>query len=136
MGRPLVVAQDDKDSYLRALSNQRTAISGIVEGQIGLDGVLTLGLTYQDAQQRSPMWGSLTLPYADGTLAEFDVSASTAQDWTHWDTRTHNAFVEYAHMLSPDWEAKVSYNHTEAPAPPSSSTPTRSPATSTTTTPA
>ena len=109
----LVVAQDDKDSYLRALSNQRTAISGIVEGQIGLDGVLTLGLTYQDAQQRSPMWGSLTLPYADGTLAEFDVSASTAQDWTRWDTRTHNAFVEYAHMLSPDWEAKVSYNHTE-----------------------
>ena len=109
----LVVAQDDKDSYLRGLSNQRTAISGIVEGQIGLDGVLTLGLTYQDAQQRSPMWGSLTLPYADGTLAEFDVSASTAQDWTRWDTRTHNAFVEYAHMLSPDWEAKVSYNHTE-----------------------
>lgn len=109
----LVAAQDDKDSYLRGLSNQRTAISGIVEGQIGLDGVLTLGLTYQDAQQRSPMWGSLTLPYADGTLAEFDVSASTAQDWTRWDTRTHNAFVEYAHMLSPDWEAKVSYNHTE-----------------------
>lgn len=109
----LVVAQDDKDSYLRALNNKRTSISAIVEGQIGLNGVLTLGLTYQDARQRSPMWGSLTLPYADGMLAEFDVSASTAQDWTHWDTRSHNAFVEYTHMLSPDWEAKFTYNRAE-----------------------
>lgn len=109
----LVVAQEDKDSYLRALGNQRTAISGIVEGQVGLDGVLTLGMTYQDAEQRSPMWGSLTLPYADGSLAEFDVSASTSQDWTRWDNRSQSAFVEYTHALSPDWEAKVTYNHAE-----------------------
>ncbi|MBA4195844.1 MAG: TonB-dependent siderophore receptor, partial [Comamonadaceae bacterium] len=109
----LVVAQDDNDSYLRALGNKRTSISGIVEGQIGLDGVLTLGLTYQDAKQRSPMWGGLVLPYADGSLAEFDVSASTSQDWTRWNTKSQSAFVEYSHTLSPDWEAKLTYNHTK-----------------------
>ena len=109
----LVVAQEDKDSYLRGLSNQRTAISGIVEGQVGDNGILALGLTYQDAQQRSPMWGSLTLPYADGSLAEFDVSASTSQDWARWNNRTQSAFVEYTHALSPDWEAKLTYNHAE-----------------------
>lgn len=109
----LVLVEEDKDSHLRALNNKRTAFSGIVEGQIGQDGVLTLGLTYQDNKQRSPMWGSLTLPYADGRLAEFDVSASTAQDWTLWDTRTQSAFVEYTHYLSPDWEAKFTYNRTE-----------------------
>ena len=109
----LILTQEDKDSYLRALNNKRTAFSGIIEGQIGLDGVLTLGLTYQDAKQRSPMWGSLTLPYADGRLAEFDESASTAQDWTLWNNRTQTAFVEYTHYLSPDWEAKFTYNRTE-----------------------
>ena len=109
----LVVAQEDKDSYLRGLSNQRTAISGIVEGQVGDNGILALGLTYQDAQQRSPMWGSLTLPYADGSLAEFDVSASTSQDWARWSNRMQSAFVEYTHALSPDWEAKLTYNHAE-----------------------
>lgn len=109
----LVVAQEDKDSYLRALSDKRSSIYGVLEGQIGTDGVLTLGLTYQDAKQRSPMWGSLTLPYADGTLADFDVSASTSQDWTRWNNKSLNAFVEYAHTLSPDWEAKVSYNHSK-----------------------
>ena len=109
----LVVAQEDKDSYLRGLGNQRTAISGIVEGQVGDNGILALGLTYQDAQQRSPMWGSLTLPYADCSLAEFDVSASTSQDWARWNNRTQSAFVEYTHALSPDWEAKLTYNHAE-----------------------
>ncbi len=109
----MVVAHEDKGSYLRDLNDKRTTLYGIVEGQIGLDGVLTLGLTYQDSRQRSPMWGSLTLPYADGTLADFDVSASTAQDWTRWNNKSLNTFVEYTHSLSPDWEAKVSYNHTK-----------------------
>jgi len=109
----LVVTHEDKDSYLRALGNERTSISAIVEGQVGMDGVLALGLTYQDSKQRSPMWGSLTLPYADGSLADFDVSASTSQDWTHWNNRMQSAFVEYTHALSPDWEAKLTYNHAE-----------------------
>lgn len=109
----LVVAHDDKDSYLRALSNQRTALSGIVEGQIGVNGVLTLGLNYQDSKQRSPMWGSVTLPYADGTLAEFDVSASTSQDWTLWNNRRQSVFAEYAHTLPNHWEAKLTLNHAE-----------------------
>ncbi len=107
-----VVAQEDKDSYLRSLNDKRTSIYGVLEGQVGNDGVLTLGLTYQDSQQRSPMWGSLTLPYADGRLAKFDVSASTSQDWTRWNNKSLNTFVEYAHSLSPDWDAKISYNHT------------------------
>ena len=109
----VVLAQEDKDSYLRALNNKRTVFSGIVEGEVGDNGILALGLTYQDAKQRSPMWGSLTLPYADGSLAEFDVSASTSQDWTRWDNRTQSAFVEYTHALSTDWEAKFTLNHAE-----------------------
>lgn len=107
----LVVAHEDKGSYLRALHNRRSTVYGVIEGQIGNDGVLTLGLTVQDARQRSPMWGSLTLPYADGTQADFDVSASTSQDWTRWNNRSIDAFVEYTHSLSSDWEGKLTYNH-------------------------
>lgn len=107
----LVVAYDDKDSYLRALHDRRTTAFGVVEGQIGSAGVLTAGFTYTNSQQRSPMWGSLTLMRADGTQAEFDASASPSQDWTKWDLRSSNAFIEYAHTLSSDWETKFTYNH-------------------------
>jgi outer membrane receptor for ferric coprogen and ferric-rhodotorulic acid len=103
----VVLAHDDKDSYLRALHDMRSSLYAVVDGQIGRDGVLTLGLAHTEAKQRSPMWGSLTLKYADGSRADFDVSSSTSQDWTYWNTRWSNAFAEYAHRLASDWEAKL-----------------------------
>lgn len=106
-----VVAHEDKDSYLRALGDRRTTVYGVVEGQLGSAGALTAGFTYTDSLQRSPFWGSLTLLRANGTQAEFDSSASPSQDWTRWELRSVNAFVEYAHTLSRDWEAKLTYNH-------------------------
>lgn len=106
----VVVAYEDSDSYLRALHDERLTVYGVVDGQIGENGVLTLGVTLNDSKQDSPMWGSLTLNYTDGTQADFDVSSSTSQDWTYWDTETQNAFIEYAHFISENWEAKFTYN--------------------------
>lgn len=106
----MVVVQQDKDSHLRALGDKRTSLYGAVDGQIGSNGVLTVGLTHLDAKQSSPMWGSLTLNRVDGSQAEFDVSSSTSQDWTHWNTKSTSAFVEYAHSLGGAWEAKFTYN--------------------------
>ncbi|WP_431262532.1 TonB-dependent siderophore receptor [Roseateles chitinivorans] len=106
----LVVAREDKDSYLRDLKDQRTSVYGVVDGQIGTNGVLTVGITAVDAKQDSPMWGSLTLLRSDGTQADFPVGSSTSQKWTYWDTKSYNAFAEYTHQLGKDWEAKVTYN--------------------------
>ena len=109
----VVMAHEDKDSHLRALNTKRTSLYGVVDGQIGENGVLTLGVNLRDADQDSPMWGSLTLlrgDGGDGSYAEFDVSTSTSQDWTFWNTKSTSAFIEYTHLLSPNWEAKLTYN--------------------------
>lgn len=105
-----VVAHEDKDSWIRNLHNERTSLYGVVDGQIGTHGVLTLGVTAVDAKQDSPMWGSLTLLRSDGTQADFDVGSSTSQKWTYWNNKSYNAFAEYSHHLAPDWEAKATYN--------------------------
>ncbi|PZP36527.1 MAG: TonB-dependent siderophore receptor [Roseateles depolymerans] len=107
----LVVAHEDKDSYLRDLRDKRTSVYGVVDGQIGRDGVLTVGVTAVDSKQDSPMWGSLTLMRSDGTQADFPVGSSTSQNWTYWNTKSYNAFVEYSHRLGADWEAKLTYNY-------------------------
>lgn len=107
----LIGAVEDKESYLRALHDNRKVIYGIIDGQIGERGVLTLGATYQENQQKSPMWGALGLLRADGSQAQFDVSASTSQDWTFWNTDSISAFAEYTHKLSDNWESKLSYNY-------------------------
>ena len=106
----LVVAHEDKDSYLRDLHDKRTSIYGVVDGQVGSNGVLTVGITAVDAKQDSPMWGSLTLLRSNGTQADFPVGSSTSQKWTYWNNKSYNAFVEYAHRLAEGWEAKLTYN--------------------------
>jgi outer membrane receptor for ferric coprogen and ferric-rhodotorulic acid len=107
----VVAALEDKDSHLRDLHDRRATVYGVVDGQIGRQGVLTLGFTHRDNQQRSPMWGSLTLNYADGSPAQFDRSSSTSQRWTYWNTRNTSAFVEYSQGLGTHWEAKFTLDH-------------------------
>ena len=107
----LVVANENKDSHLRDLHDRRSTVYGVVDGQIGTDGVLAVGFTYQRAKQDSPMWGSLTLRRADGSQAEFDDSVSTSQDWAYWNTLSQGAFAEYTHRLDQNWEAKLTYDY-------------------------
>ncbi|MDC8783830.1 TonB-dependent siderophore receptor [Roseateles koreensis] len=106
----LVVASEDKDSFTRDLHNKRNTIYGVVDGQIGQNGTLTVGLTAVDAKQNAPMWGSLTLLHAEGSQADFPVSSSTSANWAYWNTQSYNAFAEYTHRLTQDWEAKLTYN--------------------------
>ncbi|WP_043319169.1 TonB-dependent siderophore receptor [Microbulbifer sp. HZ11] len=109
----VVVAYEDKDSHIRDQHDEKLSVYGVVDGQIGTNGVLTAGLTIRDDKQDSPMWGSLILFYPDGSMADFDTSTSTAAEWAYWDTESRTAFVEYTHQLPEGWEAKFTYNRHE-----------------------
>lgn len=112
-GRVVLVHQD-KDSHIRGLNDRNTSLYGVIDSQIGSNGVLTLGVTHLDNQQKSPMWGSLTLNYLSGGQARFDTSASTSQDWTYWNTKSTTVFAEYSHYLGDDWVAKFTLNNRHA----------------------
>lgn len=110
----LVLVHQDSDSHIRNLNDNNTSLYGVIDSQIGRNGVLTLGLTHQDNKQKSPMWGSLTLNYLNGGYAEFDTSSSTSQDWTYWNTKSTSVFAEYTHYLSDDWVGKFTFNNRHA----------------------
>ncbi len=107
----VVVAAEDQDSYLRLLSNDRTFVYGVVDGQLGDRSTLTLGASYQEANTDGNMWGALVLAYSDGTQAEFPRNATTALDWTYWDTKNTTAFAEYTFKLAEAWDFKLTYNY-------------------------
>jgi outer membrane receptor for ferric coprogen and ferric-rhodotorulic acid len=106
----VVAVVEDKESYLDGLSNDRTYLYGVVDGQLTDNSTLAAGFSYQDANTDGNMWGGLVFNYTDGTQAEWDTSASTAQEWTSWDTENTSAFVEYAYIFDNDWEVKATYN--------------------------
>jgi outer membrane receptor for ferric coprogen and ferric-rhodotorulic acid len=107
----IVGATENKDAHIRGLHNKRHFMYGVIDGQIGDDSTLTFGYSYQDAKTKGNSWGGLVYLYSDGSQAQWDQSASTAQDWTQWNTNNQTAFLEFTHSLNQDWEAKATLNH-------------------------
>ncbi len=109
----VVAAHQDGDSYLRDKEDSRDFLYGVIDGQIGDNGTLTFGYSWQEAKTDGNMWGALAFMYSDGRQAEWARSTSTTQDWAYWDTTTETGFAEYAHQLSDDWRLKLSYEFRE-----------------------
>ncbi|KAF1702286.1 TonB-dependent siderophore receptor [Pseudoxanthomonas suwonensis] len=110
----VVAAHEDGHSWLRANSNERDFVYGVVDGQVGANGTLAFGYSYQRAKSDGIMWGALLFANNDGTQAQWPTSATTTQDWTYWNTTNHTAFVEYAHRLGDAWQLKAAYNYRRA----------------------
>jgi outer membrane receptor for ferric coprogen and ferric-rhodotorulic acid len=107
----VVVAREDSDSYLRGFNSDRTYLYGVVDGQVGENGTLTLGYSWQKVNTNDNMWGALTFSANDGRQLEWNRNASTTQDWTFWNSNTQAGFVDYTYKLSDDWQLKASYNY-------------------------
>ncbi len=106
----VVAAREDSDSYLRDFESDRSYLYGVVDGQIGENGTLTLGYSWQKANTSGNMWGALSYIDTDGNQIEWDRSASTAQDWAYWNSTTRAGFIEYTHRFGDTWQLKASYN--------------------------
>lgn len=109
----LVVAGQEKDSYLDRYQQQRGLFYGVVEADLTDSTLLTLGHSYQQNNADSPLWGSLPLFYSDGTRTDYSRSDSSAADWAYWDVKDNRSFVELAQELGNGWSAKAVYSHVE-----------------------
>jgi outer membrane receptor for ferric coprogen and ferric-rhodotorulic acid len=107
----VVAAREDSDSYLRSFESDRSYVYGVVDGQVGENGALTLGYSWQKSDTNDNMWGALSYIDTDGNQIEWDRSASTGQDWAYWNSTNQAGFVEYTHQLGEDWRLKASYNY-------------------------
>lgn len=102
---------EDGDSWLDRYSLQKSVFYGVVEADLGETTMLTAGVSRQDNNADSPLWGALPLYYADGTPTAYARSTSTAADWSFWDTRDTRGFVELDHVFGNGWTLRAAVNH-------------------------
>ncbi len=107
----IVAAHESGDSWLRANENSRNFAYGVVDGQVGDNGTLAFGYSYQRAKSDGIMWGALVFMDSAGSQNEWPRDATTTQDWTWWNTTEQTAFIEYTHRLGADWQLKATYNY-------------------------
>ncbi|TYT23551.1 TonB-dependent siderophore receptor [Luteimonas viscosa] len=109
----VVGAYEDGDSYLDRYSLQKSVVYGVLEADLAANTLLTAGLSRQDNNADSPLWGALPLYYSDGTPTDYDAGTSTAADWSYWDTRDTRSFVELEHAFGNGWNLRAAINHHE-----------------------
>lgn len=107
----LVVAAQDKDSYLDRYHLKKGVFHGVVEADVTPDTTLSLGHTLQKNRPTGSMWGALPLLYSDGTPTDYDVSTSTAPSWTSWKSDTAITFAEARHQFANGWQAQAVLTH-------------------------
>ncbi|WP_189455493.1 TonB-dependent siderophore receptor [Cognatilysobacter bugurensis] len=109
-----VLAGESSASYLDRFEHTKAIGYGVIEADLGERTLFTAGVSHQRNDADSPLWGALPLYYTDGTPTDYDVSTSTASDWSYWDTEDTRAFVEIAHGIGADWELRAAYNFEHA----------------------
>jgi outer membrane receptor for ferric coprogen and ferric-rhodotorulic acid len=116
-GRAILVNQH-KGSNLSNHENDRKVAGFTVDADITRDTTLSLGYTYQESRSKGVLWGALPLYDSNGNAISYDTSATTAQDWTYWNTKTTDTFARLSQDLGAGWqgEATVNYRHTEGDA--------------------
>lgn len=106
----LVLAKEDKESYLDYYAMDKSVAYGVLEQDLGESTLFTLGGSYQSSLADSPLWGALPMQYTDGSSTDYDVSASTSAEWAYWDNIQTEVFGELKHQFSNGWEAKAYYS--------------------------
>ena len=111
----VVGVYQDKGSWLDHYENDRNVIYGIIDGQLGDSVTLAAGYTRQENNSDGVLWGAVPVIYSDGTQAEYDVSTTTAMDWTYWNTLTETSFVELGWQIDDDLQlmSTVTYSDYE-----------------------
>ncbi|MGX8883923.1 TonB-dependent siderophore receptor [Methylovorus sp. SPW-M1] len=103
----IVLANQNRNSYLDRYSQERNVAYGIIEADITDKTTVAVGHTYQQNDTNAPTWGALPLRYADGGPRTYSRSTSPSPDWTYWDNQTNITFAELTHSFNNGWKIKT-----------------------------
>jgi outer membrane receptor for ferric coprogen and ferric-rhodotorulic acid len=106
----VVVAAEDKGSYQALYRKKKTLAYGIVDADLTPSTRLSLGFEHQDNGPRSVTWGSFPLFLADGRLADWPRSVTTATDWTYWNRKAQTVFGGLQQRFDNGWTLRVNAN--------------------------
>ncbi|WP_137974160.1 TonB-dependent siderophore receptor [Pseudomonas sp. F(2018)] len=109
----LVGETNQGDSWIDMNSNQRQTYYGTMDIDLTPDTTLWFGLSRQENETDSPMWGGLPVWYADGSRTHWSRSKTTSADWSKWDSTYETYFVNLDHTFANDWQVNLSYNRGE-----------------------
>ena len=109
----LVGELNDGDSWIDMKSTKSEVFYGTMDIDLTPDTTLWFGVSHQQTDSRSPMWGGLPVWYADGSRTHWSRSKTSSADWSKWQTTYETYFVNLDHTFANDWQVNLSFNRGE-----------------------
>lgn len=103
----------NSDSYQDLYEDRKTIFYGVVDTDITENTLLRIGGSYNHNDPKGAMWGALPAVFSDGSPTDWDVSTTTAADWSRWETTNINYFANLNHYFSNGWQLVANYNRME-----------------------
>lgn len=103
----------DGDSWVQNLHKKDQTVYATVEADLTSTTLLTAGVSRQDNKNTGVMWGGLPVWYSDGSRTNWDISKTTAADWSRWDSDHEDYFLSLEQKFSNGWKLKANYDHGE-----------------------
>lgn len=99
------------ESFVDSLEDDKSTLYGVIEADLTDSTLLRAGASYQHNDPKGATWGVLPAFFSDGTRPDWDVSKTTAMDWTRWESTNTNYFASLNHAFANGWELLANYNH-------------------------
>lgn len=110
----VVVAGQNRHSYMDLYKERKLVGAVIVEADLTPDTLLTAGIDYQKNTPKGTSWGTTPLFFADGTPANMPRSFNMAAKWSSWERAFENKYVYLEHRFANDWKIKAAYGRLDS----------------------
>ncbi|WP_233584887.1 TonB-dependent siderophore receptor [Aquabacterium soli] len=108
-----VVAPQKRHSFRDRYEEEKYALLGVVEADLGRDTIASVGYQRQRNAPKAGIWGTVPLFNAAGGVADLPRSINFSPDWTRWSRESGTLFATIDHQINSDWSLKATLNHTE-----------------------
>lgn len=108
-----VIAPQKRESYRDRYKEDKYALMGVVEADIGNATVASVGYQRQNNEPIAGIWGTIPFFNSAGGKANLPISTNFSPSWTRWSRDSGTLFATVDHQINDNWSLKASYNHTE-----------------------
>ncbi|WAC71028.1 TonB-dependent siderophore receptor [Roseateles sp. SL47] len=106
-----VAAYQDNHSQLDGYERKTSTFYAVLEADLSMSTLLTLGADYQDNTPTRSTWGGIPIYDSNGNFNEMPRSFNNGANWSSWKQYTRTAFATLEHSFDNDWLLKAQFNH-------------------------
>lgn len=112
-GRIIANHQGGK-TFIDREKDKSSTLYGVLDADITPTTSASLGISHQRNDKDGAMWGGLPVTYTDGSFTNWKRGKSDSTNWSYWDSRTTNLFIEGKQALNDNWNVSLKADHRNA----------------------